>query len=29
VYDVELVSNVATVERLVEGIVTIYPEATR
>ncbi len=29
VYDVELVSNVATVERIVEGIVTIYPEATR
>lgn len=29
VYDVELVSNVATVERLVEGIVTVYPEATR
>jgi hypothetical protein len=29
VYDVELVSNVATVERLVEGIVTVYPEATK
>ena len=29
VYDVELVSNTATVERLVEGIVTIYPEVTR
>ena len=29
VYDVELVSNVATVERIVEGIVTIYPEATK
>ena len=29
VYDVELVSNTATVERLVEGIVTIYPEATK
>jgi len=29
VYDVELVSNVSTVERLVEGIVTVYPEATR
>ena len=29
VYDVELVSNVAMVERLVEGIVTVYPEATR
>ena len=29
VYDVELVSNTATVERIVEGIVTIYPEATK
>jgi hypothetical protein len=29
VYDVELVSNVSTVERIVEGIVTIYPEATK
>jgi len=29
VYDVELVSNVASVERIVEGIVTIYPEVTR
>lgn len=29
VYDVELVSNTATVERIVEGIVTIYPEVTR
>ncbi len=29
VYDVELVSNTATVERVVEGIVTIYPEVTR
>jgi hypothetical protein len=29
VYDVELVSNIATVERLVEGIVTVYPEATK
>jgi len=29
VYDVELVSNVSTVERLVEGIVTVYPEATK
>ena len=29
VYDVELVSNTATVERIIEGIVTIYPEATK
>lgn len=30
VYDVELVSNnTATVERIVEGIVTIFPEATK
>ena len=29
VYDVELVSNIASVERIVEGIVTIYPEVTR
>jgi len=29
VYDVELVSNTSTVERIVEGIVTIYPEATK
>ena len=29
VYDLELVSNAATVERIVEGIVTIYPEATK
>ena len=29
VYDIELVSNVSTVERLVEGIVTVYPEATK
>ena len=29
VYDVELVSNTLTVERLVEGIVTVYPEATK
>ena len=29
VYDVELVSNTLTVERIVEGIVTIYPEATK
>ena len=29
VYDVELVSNASTVERIVEGIVTIYPEVTK
>lgn len=29
VYDLELVSNTATVERIVEGIVTVYPEATK
>lgn len=29
VYDVELVSNTNTVERIVEGIVTIYPEVTK
>lgn len=29
VYDVELVSNTTTVERIVEGIVTVYPEATK
>lgn len=29
VYDVELVSNTSTVERVVEGIVTIYPEVTK
>lgn len=30
VYDVELVnSNTTAVERIVEGIVTVYPEATR
>jgi hypothetical protein len=29
VYDLELVSNTSTVERIVEGIVTIYPEATK
>lgn len=29
VYDLELVSNTLTVERIVEGIVTIYPEATK
>jgi hypothetical protein len=29
VYDVELVSNTQTVERIVEGIITIYPEATK
>lgn len=30
VYDVELVSNTtSSVERIVEGIVTVYPEATK
>lgn len=29
VYDVELVSNTNTVERIVEGIITVYPEATK
>ena len=29
VYDVELVSNTTTVERIVEGIVTVFPEATK
>ena len=29
VYDVELVSNTNAVERIVEGIITVYPEATR
>lgn len=29
VYDLELVSNTSTVERIVEGIVTVYPEATK
>lgn len=29
VYDIELVAPEGTVERLVEGIVTIYPEATK
>ncbi len=29
VYDVELVSNTSTVERIVEGIVTVFPEATK
>ena len=30
VYDLELVnSNTTTVERVVEGIVTVYPEVTR
>lgn len=29
VYDLELVSNTNTVERIVEGIVTIYPEVTK
>jgi hypothetical protein len=29
VYDLELVSNATTVERIVEGIVTVFPEATK
>lgn len=29
VYDVELVSNTFNVERIIEGIVTVYPEVTR
>jgi len=30
VYDVELVANAdSTVERLIEGIVTVYPEVTK
>lgn len=29
VYDVELVSNTNTIERIVEGIITVYPEATK
>lgn len=29
VYDVELVSNTNSVERIVEGIVTVYPEVTK
>ena len=29
VYDVELVSNTSSVERIIEGIVTVYPEVTR
>ena len=29
VYDVELVSNSYSVERVVEGIVTVYPEVTK
>lgn len=29
VYDVELVSNTAAVERIVEGIITVTPEATK
>lgn len=29
VYDVELVSNAYLVERIVEGIVTVYPEVTK
>lgn len=29
VYDVELVSNTYNVERIIEGIVTVYPEVTK
>lgn len=29
VYDVELVSNTNAVERIVEGIITVYPEVTQ
>lgn len=29
VYDVELVSNSFSIERIVEGIVTVYPEVTK
>ena len=29
VYDVELVSNTGSVERIIEGIVTVYPEVTK
>ena len=29
VYDVELVSNTFNVERIIEGIVTVYPEVTK
>ncbi len=29
VYDVELVSNAFNVERIVEGIITVYPEVTK
>ena len=29
VYDLILTSNTATVERIVEGIVTVYPDVTR
>jgi hypothetical protein len=29
VYDLILTSNIATVERIVEGIVTVYPNVTR
>lgn len=28
VYDIELVSNTYNVERIIEGIVTVYPEVT-
>lgn len=29
VYDLELVSNTSYVERMIEGIVTVYPEVTK
>lgn len=29
VYDVELVSNTHNVERIIEGIITVYPEVTK
>ena len=29
VYDVELVSNTLTIERIIEGIVTVFPEVTK
>ena len=29
VYDVELVSNTGSVERIIEGIITVYPEVTK
>jgi len=29
VYDVELISNSYSVERIIEGIITVYPEVTK